>query len=84
MAPRCRRGTRRALRDLIAIEHLGGKVIREKEQRLIHRLIVARELGRQGYRWNRALRRELWQRLNRISRRAAVAPPSLARQHKAN
>ncbi len=69
---------------LITTDNRGGKVNREREQRLIHRLIVARELGRQGYRWNRAFRRELWHRLDRIRRRAALASSSLAQQHKAN
>jgi hypothetical protein len=33
------------------------------EQAVIRRLVLTREMGRQGYRWNRAFRRALWQRL---------------------
>ena len=39
----------------------GISVTREKE--IIHTLILARELGRQGPSWNRVFRRELWRRL---------------------
>ncbi len=40
----------------------------EKRDRLIiHKLILAREFGRQGYWWNRAFRQELWRRLTKGS-----------------
>jgi hypothetical protein len=35
----------------------------DREQEIIHNLILARELRRQGPSWNRAFRRELWRRL---------------------
>ena len=34
-----------------------------RDQEIIRQLIVAREMGRQGPRWNRAFRKELWLRL---------------------
>jgi hypothetical protein len=34
-----------------------------RERMIIHKLILAREFGQQGYRWNRAFRQELWRRL---------------------
>jgi hypothetical protein len=34
-----------------------------REQEIIHNLILARELRRQGPSWNRAFRRELWRRV---------------------
>jgi hypothetical protein len=42
-----------------------------REQEIIHNLILARELRRQGPLWNRAFRRELWRRL--ASRRAELS-----------
>ena len=35
----------------------------DRERLMIHKLILAREFGQQGYRWNRAFRQELWRRL---------------------
>ncbi len=35
------------------------------ERLIIHKLILAREFGQQGYRWNRAFRQQLWRRLTR-------------------
>ena len=36
-----------------------------QERAIVDKLILARELGRQGYRWNQAFRKELWKRLQR-------------------
>ena len=38
---------------------------RQDDQSMVHKLILVREFGRQGYRWNRAFRKELWRRLER-------------------
>ena len=37
----------------------------QQDQSMVHKLILVREFGRQGYRWNRAFRKELWRRLER-------------------
>jgi hypothetical protein len=46
------------------------------ERLIIHKLILAREFGQQGYWWNRAFRRELWRRLAKDSRSQSRRHPS--------
>jgi hypothetical protein len=38
-----------------------------QEKEIIHKLLLARELRRQGPSWNRAFRRELWRLLMKSS-----------------
>ncbi len=42
-------------------------MIEEDRRLMIVKLVQAREMGHQGYRWNRAFRREIWRRLERTS-----------------
>ena len=43
---------------------------RQHNRTVIHKLILLREFGRQGYRWNRAFRKELWRRLKEAEPRS--------------
>lgn len=48
----------------------------DRERLIISKLILAREFGQQGYRWNRAFRRELWRRLMKDSSGQRSQSPS--------
>lgn len=41
---------------------------KEAEKEIIQNLILAREMGRQGYRWNRAFRKYLWKLVDKTGR----------------